>query len=178
MAINFNEEIKASLNEIINRLKEQAIQGNFTLVENLHLTLVFLGEVVPAKVNNIKQLMDKVNIAPFVLTIRDHLGHFKRDGGDIYWLGIDRNNRLFALQKQLSQELMLAGFSIDKREYRPHLTLGRRIILNQQFNQAEFSKLIKPMQIEISKISLMKSERLKGKLTYTEIYAKKLRNDS
>ena len=95
MAINFNEEIKASLNEIINRLKEQAIQGNFTLVENLHLTLVFLGEVVPAKVNNIKQLMDKVNIAPFVLTIRDHLGHFKRDGGDIYWLGIDRNNRLF-----------------------------------------------------------------------------------
>jgi 2'-5' RNA ligase len=93
-------------------------------------------------------------------------------------LGIDRNNRLFALQKQLSQELMLAGFSIDKREYRPHLTLGRRIILNQQFNQAEFSKLIKPMQIEISKISLMKSERLKGKLTYTEIYAKKLRNDS
>lgn len=173
IAINFNEEIKAGINEIIKRLKKQAIQGNFTSMDNLHLTLVFLGEVAPAKVNKIQQVMDRVNTASFALTIKG-LGCFQQEGGDIYWLGIDRNGSLFALQKQLSQNLIQAGFPIDKRAYKPHLTLGRRVILPQQFNQAEFIKTLKPMKTEISKISLMNSERLDGRLTYTEIYAKEL----
>ena len=44
IAIHFPDEIKAILAEIRDSLKEAALQGNFSLDENLHLTLVFLGE--------------------------------------------------------------------------------------------------------------------------------------
>jgi 2'-5' RNA ligase len=173
VAINFNKEIKSSLNENIEKLKSYAIQGNFTRPENLHLTLVFLGEVFPDKVRSIKQAMDKVVAEPFVLIING-FGSFQRREGDIYWLGIEKSATLLSIYNQLSKELIRVGFTIEKREYKPHLTLGRKIILNQQFNKSEFVKNMRFMKTEIDQISLMKSERIKGKLTYTEIYAKKL----
>lgn len=173
IAINFNEETKNSLHAQIKRLKAYTVQGNFTHSENLHLTLIFLGEVVPDKVGRIKQAMDKVVAEPFVLTMGG-LGRFQRGGGDIYWLGIERSETLLSIHNQLRKELVREGFMIEKREYKPHLTLGREIILNQEFNQAEFCKSILAMKTEIGKISLMKSERIKGKLTYTEVYEKKL----
>jgi 2'-5' RNA ligase len=173
IAINFNKEIKNSLNDNMERLKSCATQGNFTRPENLHLTLVFLGEIVPNKTSRIKQVMDKVVAEPFVLTMGG-LGRFKRRDGDIYWLGIEKSATLLSIYNQLSKELIQAGFKIEKREYKPHLTLGRRVILNQQFSKAEFEQNMRPLKTEIDKISLMKSEQIKGKLTYTEIYAKKL----
>jgi 2'-5' RNA ligase len=173
IAINFNKEIKNSLYENIKRLKSYANQGNFTPPENLHLTLVFLGEVVPDKVSRIKQVMDKVVAESFGLNISS-LGRFQRCEGDIYWLGIEKSVTLLSIYNQLSKSLIQAGFPLEKREYKPHLTLGRRVILKRQFNKAEFDQNIQSMNIEIDKISLMKSERIKGKLTYTEIYAKKL----
>ncbi|MGI6588597.1 MAG: RNA 2',3'-cyclic phosphodiesterase [Peptococcia bacterium] len=173
IAINFNKEIKNSLYENIKRLKSYANQGNFTPPENLHLTLVFLGEVVPDKVSRIKQVMDKVIAEPFALTI-SNLGRFERREGDIYWLGIEKSTTLLSIYNQLSKNLIQAGFPLEKREYKPHLTLGRRVILKQQFNKAEFDQNMQSMNIKVDKISLMKSERIKGKLTYTEIYAKKL----
>lgn len=172
-AINFNKEIKNSLHENIKRLKSYAMQGNFTRPENLHLTLTFLGEVVPDKVGKVKQAMDKVVAKPFALTISS-LGYFQRREGDIYWLGIEKSATLLSIYNQLSKSLIQAGFPLEKREYKPHLTLGRRVILKRQFNKAEFEQNMQFMNIEVDKISLMKSERIKGKLTYTEIYVKKL----
>ncbi|MDD4146707.1 MAG: RNA 2',3'-cyclic phosphodiesterase, partial [Clostridia bacterium] len=166
-------EIKNNLYDMIKRLKAHAVQGSFTHSENLHLTLVFLGEVESDKVGRIKQTMDKVTAEPFILTMGG-LGRFQRGGGDIYWLGIERSETLLSIHNQLRKELVREGFAIEKQEYKPHLTLGREIILNQQFNQAEFCQSILAMKAEIGKISLMKSERIKGKLIYTEIYGKKL----
>ncbi len=150
-----------------------ALQGNFTRRENLHLTLAFLGEIPPAGVENIKQAMDKVSAGQFSLVI-SHLGQFKRNGGDIYWLGIEKNTSLLNLHTQLSRELRGAGFKLEERGFKPHLTLGRQIILSPAFDQAEFSRKIPPLSQEVDRISLMKSERIAGKLTYTEIYSKDL----
>jgi len=44
IAINFPDEIKATIAKIRDGLKEKAFRGNFSSDENLHLTLVFLGE--------------------------------------------------------------------------------------------------------------------------------------
>jgi len=57
------------------------------------------------------------------------------------------------------------------------LTLGRRIKLKDKFDVVEFEAGIIPMQMEVAKISLMKSERVQGKLVYAEIYHVKLDNN-
>lgn len=171
LAINFEESIKNELMNTITKMKKHTKQGKFTFRENLHLTLVFIGETT--KVSAIRQAMDALNANSFTLSVRG-IGKFRRDGGDIYWFGIDKNQQLVELQKQLSRQLSNMGFMLESREYKPHLTLGREIILDEDFDELEFSKTIVPISMNVLKISLMKSERINGKLTYTEIYTKQL----
>ncbi len=173
IAVNFNESIKDSLNETIERLKLHAFQGSFTYPENLHLTLIFLGEVNHNEIDNVTLAMKRVIAKRFTLTMGG-LGHFVRDDGDIYWIGIDRCETLLSIQNQLKEELIKEGFNIEDRKFKAHITLGRRIRLNRQCDITEFTKSMSTIKADVSKISLMKSERIKNRLIYTEIYAKEL----
>jgi 2'-5' RNA ligase len=179
-AILFQEEIKSSLYKEVERLKDSAKAGSFTQRDNLHLTLNFIGETT--RLSEIKEAMnravEKANTGSFPLSIRG-VGKFKRREGDIYWIGVQKDPKLLRLQKELVKELKEEGFfDIDDQEYRPHLTLGRRVILGKEFNEKEFEASIEPMTMEVAKISLMKSERLQGKLTYTEIYRVDLKRET
>lgn len=171
IAVNFNDEIKERLYQTSVELSAHALRGNFTQRENFHLTLVFIGET--SEVNSVKHAMDKIISAPVDINIKK-LGRFRRDGGDIYWAGIEKNPVLNKLYDQLVSELIESGFPLERREYKPHLTLGRQVVMERGFNSENFSQSIKLISVKAEKISLMKSERINGKLTYTEIYTKML----
>jgi 2'-5' RNA ligase len=172
IAINFSEIIKDKLCRIEENLKQNSLQGNFTLRENLHLTLVFIGET--AKAGEVKQAMDAVRENKFALGMSG-FGRFRRHRGDICWVAVEKANELTSLYKQLADNLAQAGFKPEGRDYTPHLTLGREVVLKDGFQANEFAKSIPDMSMNVEKISLMKSERVNGKLTYTEIYSKELK---
>jgi 2'-5' RNA ligase len=171
IAINLNPELKNSLYDIIRRLKDHVVRGNFTRKENLHLTIVFLGETT--RVDAVKQAMNNIEASPFTIDTED-LGCFPRRDGDIYWVGLARNNMLYSIYNQLCAELTKHGFAIATRAFRPHLTIGREVIFDRDFEINVFKKTIAPMSMEVNRISLMKSERIGGKLVYTEIYSLQL----
>ncbi len=173
IAVNFNENIKNMLSDIIRKLRPHTRQGSYTLTENLHLTLVFLGEVEPDRIDKVTRAMKEMIGTSFELKLGG-LGHFRRDGGDIYWIGVENNEILQDMQSQLAKLLIRAGFSIEERKFKPHLTIGRRIIFNNSFNEKEFSRTLPEMSMEVNHISLMKSERINGRLTYTEIFSRHL----
>lgn len=171
VAINFNTETKDSLYTVIQGLKSHAAKGNFTSRDNLHLTLVFIGET--ARVEEAKHAVNSISAAPFTLGMGG-FGCFPRQSGDIYWIGVAQNNTLFSIYNQLCSTLVKAGFAMERRAFKPQMTLGREVILHKDFIRDAFEKTIKPIKMEITKISLMKSERVSGKLIYTEIYSKEL----
>lgn len=169
IAINFTEEDKRILSHAAEVLKQNSRKGNFTRKENFHLTLAFLGEIQPSKVSGIRHVMDKAAKEPFDFEIGG-LGRFKRTGGDVYWLGVEKKPELMELAERLISGLREAGFDIEDRAYKPHMTLGREVLLNCDAKSLDMPKLI----CNVHRISLMKSERIKGVLTYTEIYGKEL----
>jgi len=169
IAINFDDKVKDYLFSIIKILSANSKKGSFTLKENLHLTVIFIGETERA--NDIMQAMDRLSTKQFSLKFGD-LGYFRRDGGNIYWIGVEKSSQLSEIYNNLFYELSASGFGIEKREYRPHLTLGRQVILSKDFNKDCIS--YNEMKVPVTNISLMKSERINGKLTYTEIYSKQL----
>lgn len=173
IALNFDSLAKQKLKETQNGLRRYAVKGNFTLEENLHLTLAFLGEVEPEKLSLIETIMDEISAPSFSLVFNG-TGSFKRDGGDIWWIGADENAVLSNLQRSLSERLSESGFIIEKRRFIPHLTLGREIILNHSFDPREFVQTVPKIVVPISKIHLMKSERIMGRLTYTPVYKRVL----
>ncbi|HBS93497.1 MAG TPA: RNA 2',3'-cyclic phosphodiesterase, partial [Firmicutes bacterium] len=91
IAINFDEKTKAGIGKAIEGLKPYASKGRFTHMDNLHLTLVFIGETV--KLSQVKEAMDELRAPSFTLVIQG-FGRFCRPGGDICWLGVAENEIL------------------------------------------------------------------------------------
>jgi len=160
IAVNFDNDMRLQLLALRDELHSRSECGNFVLPENLHLTLVFLGECSEDQVERIKRAVGFSEFEPFDIQI-DRLGRFKRSDGDLWWAGIRDNRELNEMQHRLSDNLIQEGFRLDKRRFNPHITLGRKVIVD-----------IVPRRIEtfgqtVSRIDLMKSERIDGVLTYT-----------
>ena len=163
IAINFECGTRGRLVALRDELSGRSARGRFSLTDNLHLTLAFLGECSEGQASAAKAAMDAISFEAFDLTI-EGIGRFKRDGGDIWWAGVKKSKGLMELQGDLTDRLLAAGFTLDKRKYSPHITLGREVKTDET-----------PWQIvhfgeTVSSIELMKSERIAGKLTYTAIY--------
>jgi len=163
VAINFERDTLLKLTALRDKLRSNSSRGNFVPPENLHLTLVFLGECNQAQVDAAKKAMDKVIFDPFEIRI-DSLGRFKRDGSDLWWAGVRENDELLGLQRALSKALTRAGFSLDRKKYRPHITLGRRVVTRFPPRKVE------PFGQIVTSIDLVKSEQVNEVLTYTPIY--------
>lgn len=139
----------------------------------MHLTLAFIGEVGSDKVGQIKSQINGIKAEPFQLILKG-LGKFKRNGGDIYWVGVEKNEILISINKYLVEELRNTGYQIEIREFSPHLTIGREVVLNDSVDTNKISEITLNKKMTVSRISLMKSERINGKLIYTEVYGKEL----
>jgi len=162
IAINLHDTTRSHLLALQDELRARSERGNFSLPENLHLTLAFLGECDRKQTDTVKSVMDDASFDPFSLTI-DRIGRFKRDSGDIWWASGKAHEILLTLQRDLTAKLTALGFALDIRKYSPHITLGR-----------EVATMARPWQVEpfgetVTRIDLMKSERIGGKLTYTSI---------
>ena len=166
IAINFDKAIKESFSIVQQRLIHQA-KGSFTDIENLHLTIVFLGEITEEKIEIIKEQMRRIEIGKIKL-IFNSTGYFKRADGDIWWVGMEYNKELVNMQKVLSGLLTNAGFYLEKKDYTPHITIARRVRAYNQINKS--SLMDRAFSADINSISLMLSERKNNKQVYTEIY--------
>lgn len=170
IAVGLSEQVKDVLCREIQWLRQNAVQGSFTRRENLHLTLAFLGET--SQVEKAKQAMEQAVCPAFAISL-GRSGRFVRREGDIFWRGLMPNPQLESLWKELSHQLRQRHFALEERKFLPHLTLGRRVILapGQEPEEQNFGT----GEMEVSKISLMKSERVMGRLVYTELFVQPLK---
>jgi len=172
IAINLNEKTKKELLALRDELRSHAERGSFSFSENLHLTLAFLDECDAKQTVAAKAAMDSVSFEPFELLI-ERVGRFGGRGGNdpaqseaIWWAGVQACEPLLVLHSRLTDNLIAAGFILDRRKYSPHITLGRRVVSDAT------PRRIEPFGETVRRIDLMKSERIDGKLTYTPIYRK------
>ncbi len=175
IAINFPEDIKTRLADLTLELKQNTVKGHFTRRDNFHLTLAFIGETKYKEqvIQVIDNAVKNTGVNPFFLNIGG-FGRFKGRDGDIFWVGVENNPVLTALNQALTRELKKNEFKVDDKEFKPHLTLGREIRLKPGFTAQEFETSIPALTLHTKDISLMKSERIEGRLVYTEIYHKEL----
>jgi len=171
ISVNCDNKVKKQFLSVQEKIKTQSVKGSFTLPENLHLTLIFMGETPVDKIPLISSAIDKAlkpPIAPFTLTFST-VGCFKHSKKELWWIGTDDNDMyldiLKTIRQRIAQDLLSKGVYFDNRPFNPHITLGREI--------KHVSPITIPKQeiiFPVNRISLMKSERINGILTYTEIF--------
>jgi 2'-5' RNA ligase len=131
--------------------------GRAVPVENLHLTLAFLGRQPGAAVAPLEQILARLALAPLALRV-DNLGYFS--GPRIAWAGMTRPPAaLLDLQARLTAALQQAGFAPDSHAgFRPHVTLARQAAPPLPATDAAFA----PLDWRVGRIALLASGAADG----------------
>ena len=173
-AFRLDEAVRDALCTAMERMRPCCAQGRFTPRGNLHLTLVFLGEVPPERLRDAESAMEEVSAECFTLQIGG-MGCFRQRGGYLYWAGVERSTPLLSLYNSLCGKLTERGFRLEEKAYRPHLTLVRQAVLREECDRSAFT--VPVLQSRVDSFSLMLSERGNGGPVYTEIGTRKLREE-
>ncbi|MGZ3250124.1 MAG: RNA 2',3'-cyclic phosphodiesterase [Croceibacterium sp.] len=91
----------------------------------LHLTLAFAGEVDGARTDDLIEALAGVESAVFPAEVAG-IGHFERKGvPTAVWAGVQLSDPLAQLQRRVERACHRAGLTLERRTYRPHITLAR-----------------------------------------------------
>jgi RNA 2',3'-cyclic 3'-phosphodiesterase len=130
IAIDIPEDVRAAITEAQARLKRVnvGVKVSWTKIENVHLTLQFLGDVEEPVVPKISQALVVVarQYEPFDLPVRGAGAFPDAKHPRVLWVGCDDAEGKLKMLAQAVQECMSAlGFAPEHREFSAHLTLGR-----------------------------------------------------
>ena len=124
------------------------LPGRPVPVRNMHITLVFLGEVTEEQQQVLRAAAGTIHAPSFALTI-SQLGCWPR--ATVAWLAPESVPQpLTDLVAQLQSVCRGAGLEPDARPYHPHLTIARKI---RRVAPAELA----PIHWQISRFSLVES---------------------
>lgn len=123
IAIEFPDEVIKEVARIQGCLKNWKFTGKMTELENLHLTLKFLGEIDENKLEGVKVKLREINFEGFEAKL-GKIGAFHYKGNPkIVWIKI-LGPSIYKLQKKIDAALEDIGFKNEER-FMGHLTIAR-----------------------------------------------------
>ncbi len=94
-------------------------------VEQMHLTLKFIGEVEGSRVLDIRGTLSEISRPRFALQLQG-VGTFPPRGTPrVLWVGVHPTGDLLALRQAIEKKLVEIDIPREKQKYSPHLTLAR-----------------------------------------------------
>ena len=128
IAIEMPPEVRQYLDRCQERLRGAGGKVRWVRTDLIHLTLVFLGEVAVERVEALVAAVVAAVAGFGPLALRaGGAGQFPPRGRPrVIWIGIDEpTGALLRLQKAVADATAPFAEKVEKRAYRPHLTLGR-----------------------------------------------------
>jgi 2'-5' RNA ligase len=131
IAIDIDDKIRKAIADVQKQLNAKVdikkSDAKWVEPENIHLTLKFLGEISDEQLEEVKEITNTVAHAhqKFNLDI-ESVGSFGGRSAKVVWIGASKGtDELLALQKDLDEQLTLADFPSEDREFSAHLTICR-----------------------------------------------------
>jgi len=157
VAINLDNATKLALGKLLTQIPDQ---GGIvkTKIDNLHLTLQFLGEVDEELIPQIQIILNTVAVQhqPFILSFAQ-LGAFPNwDQPHSIWIGVSCPN-LKELQNELAQQLIKLVPTMDTKPFVPHLTLARIKSIPKDIDKIESMTNFSIPTVSVTHIDLMAS---------------------
>ncbi|MGH8475547.1 MAG: RNA 2',3'-cyclic phosphodiesterase [Methylococcales bacterium] len=127
--------------------------GRWTKSENLHATLVFLGNVATQRIPLIEQAVSQIQAMPFEV----RLDVIRPAPTSMAWLVPSVvPTEWLELVCALQSRLLALDFEIEQRDYRAHVTLIRKLAKHFE------ARLIDPVYWQVNSFSLVESRQSRG----------------
>jgi 2'-5' RNA ligase len=176
-AIELVDALRTALDHAIAPLRAAEPELSWVRAEKLHLTMKFLGEVDDAGADRLAAAADAVAArhAPFEMTLGGvgAFPNFRR--ARVVWMGVGIEPRLELLHHDLEVACGEAGFEVEGRPYRPHITLARvrsPLALDRARPFARAAKRVAYASSQhVGAVSLLESMRGPDAGRYCRVYA-------
>ena len=185
IAVEIPLVIRETLYKAVAPLKKDIGEAvRWVSIENMHLTLKFLGDVSDSNVEILSEMLraEADLFHCFELRLRG-LGAFpnlKRPR--VIYSGIEAPATLEALQRGIESASRRLGYESEQRGFSPHLTIGRvrqSITSGDQQNirrALEQTRIDSPGTARVDSVHLYKSDLKPAGSVYTRLYSAPLKN--
>ncbi len=119
---------RRAIAEAVSAFRDRRLPVSWTLEQNLHLTLKFLGEIPSGRVEEIGALLLTAagDVPVFELSVEGAGGFPSLRAPRVLWIGIREPLVLVGkLHENMETMLSGAGFPREERPFHPHITVGR-----------------------------------------------------
>ncbi len=152
---------------------------NWTIPENWHITLFFLGSTEESAVPLLKRIIDEsFSEVQAYETNLCGVGVFPNTHNPkVLWLGLQDIAPLMSAYSKLGQSLQQNGFSFDQKPLKPHLTIAR---VKRADNPFAFQSLLTEFQeavfdqVNMNKVVLFESTTTPDGPIYKPLFEKQL----
>ncbi len=128
IAVPLSDAIRAEAVSMQDELARAGTEVKWTEETNLHVTLIFLGEVQAEEVPAVCRIATEAaqGVGPFRMSI-EGVGCFPNPRRPrIIWIGVGEGTQeVVLIHDALEPPLMDLGYRREDRKYTPHITLGR-----------------------------------------------------
>lgn len=121
----FGLEIPAEIKDLLLQVRTEVAGASWQSVEQMHLTLLFLGNIEEALLLAAREAARDISLAAFELNIFG-LGCFGQPHAPKHlWAGVEPEAPVIGLHSAIKNQVERLGIQTERRAYRPHLTLAR-----------------------------------------------------
>ena len=127
VALNLPKKERDRIYRKARALRDLALPIRWVESEHYHLTLKFLGEVHPDRVERTMGLLARVGAGAqgFSARVRGFGAFPTMRRPRVLWIGVEPSAALRCLKQDLEWGLAECGFERETRAFHPHVTLGR-----------------------------------------------------
>lgn len=158
IAIDFPKNVVKEISRVQEIVKKKKFSGKLTELENLHLTLKFLGEIDKEKLSEVRKRLESINSEEMELKF-GKVGVFAFRGKPrIVWIKVE-GKKIWELQKKIDG--VLKDLFRPEERFMSHLTIARVKYVRDKKEFIEYVENIKTKKINFKVNSFkLKSSRL------------------
>jgi len=146
--------------------------------QNIHLTLKFLGDVSPANLERLAEVLkaEAITREPFSMSVGG-LGAFPTPSrARIIWIGLEAPAALMTLLRGVEAVAARLGYASEDHTFSPHLTIGR---VGQNVSGTDLQHIRIALEgtiigtlgtVSVDAVHIFKSDLQPGGSVYTRLY--------
>lgn len=168
IALNLPDKTRDNLSRSASQFKELSKGGSFTKKENYHVTLHFLGNVEKPDLIYVQSAMDSVKDLPAPKLSVSQFAVLR--ASNVVCARFNKNADLTNLHDALGAKLEEAGFTVEHRAYRPHVTVIRKYAFTLPFSEVTKCVDVYNKPFDAPEVVLYESVFGEDGVTYNPLY--------
>jgi 2'-5' RNA ligase len=125
IGIDLDPEVRIRIDRFLEGVEGFAPDARWVRPESLHITLKFIGERPPERVEAITERLRRVESSPFEVRAGGYGFFPTAKAPRVFWIGIHSGLQLAELAEKIDIATAELGIPREDRPYSPHLTLAR-----------------------------------------------------